>query len=164
MCPVRRSAFATLALLTIGAGGRERALGQAEFEGGDLIEEIGLARLAEEAGDAHLAAHLADPNARQAALIATRASPYAHAPEALVPALAELACGRDPVLAPEAAHALHVVAERLAPVELAAREVLKSDLARARSALACAERDPSTRPDVALSLAELAAALDALVR
>lgn len=134
------------------------------FAQGDPTDEIGLARVAEEAGDHALKAHLANVQARLRALIAIRASRYAHAPEALVPGLAQLACGRDPVLAPEAAQALLAIAERLGPADLAAREVLRSELESARQALACAERERSTRPDIVLAFAELAATLDALLR
>jgi hypothetical protein len=120
----------------------------------DACDELALARAAELAGDAALASAL--QAGRYEAVLAIRASAYAHAPELLIPALAAHACGRDPTLAPEAAAALRALAARLTPSELAQHEVLRSDLERARSSLRC-ERAP--HPSIAAALSELAAAL-----
>lgn len=136
---------------------------RAEDPAQDLRTEIGLARVAEELGDAELSARLGPASARLASLVAVRASPYARAPERQIAALAAHACGRDPLLAPEAAFALREIAERLRPSELAARESLRSDLEAARAALACVDRPPP-RADIAQALAELAAALERLLR
>lgn len=156
----RHLAVAALALLCTGTSSSSYdPLGQ-----GDALDEIGLARVADEAGDAALAAELGDPRRRARALVAARASLYARAPEALVPALAALACGRDPALAPEAGEALARIAGRLHASELSAREVLLDDLRAARRALACADAAPRPRADIVAQLAQLALALDALLR
>jgi hypothetical protein len=120
----------------------------------DACDELSLARAADGAGDTRLAAAM--QAGRYEAVLAIRASAYAHAPELLVPALAGHACGRDPTLAPEAAAALRKLALRLSASELAQREALRNDLERARAALHC-ERAP--RADIAAALAELAAAI-----
>lgn len=128
--------------------------------GADLISSIGLARLADEAGDAQLARWLSEPAHRDRALAAVRASPFAYAPERLVPGLSAILCGRDPVLAPESASALLELAERLRPSELAARECLLSDLRSARKALACVGEQPAeVRADLALAAMVVDAAL-----
>lgn len=127
-------------------------------------DEIALARVAEELGDPELLARLSGAGPRAERLVAIRASLHARAPEALVPALASIACGRDPALAPEAAFVLLRLVELLHPSDLALREVLKSDLGKAREALACAGSEPRPRADIGLALAHLAAALDRLVR
>lgn len=130
----------------------------------DPLSEIGLARYAEELGDAGIAGRLAAQPPGRDTLLAIRASPHGSAPEALVPALATLACGRHPVFAPEAAYALRRIGARLRPSELAARESLRSDLQRAHDALGCADRSPLPRPDIAQLLAEATALFAALLR
>ena len=126
------------------------------------VGELGLARTAEELGDAALAARLLGPGSSVDKLLAVRASRYARAPEALLVPLAGLACGRDPQLAPEASFALLRIAEQLRPSELAVRESLRSDLQRAREALACAEAVPAPRADLVQQLTLAAALLGAL--
>lgn len=136
------------------------------FRDCDPIHDIGLARLADEAGDSVLAGALAQggDSSRERALLAVRATPFAAAPEGLIPGLAKLACGRDPSLAPEAAAALAQIGERLRPSELAAREVLNADLRRALDALTAARSDArSLRPDIAHRLDSLVADLQALL-
>lgn len=157
---VARAALAlSVALVLAGS------LHQASAEGvGPAVDELDLARHADELGDARLRAALEDPSARPAAAWAARSAALARAPEALIPALARLACGRDPALAPEASHALRRIAERLTVSELAAREVLQTDLRDARHALACVAREPLPRADIVFELAQLGAALDALLR
>ncbi len=128
------------------------------------VDELDLARAAADAGDARLRDALATPTAREQAALAARAAPHARAPEALVPALAKLACGRDPALAPEAGHALWQLSLRLSPTQLGAGEVLRQDLEQARLALGCAEHAPLPRADIVIQLAQLRATLDALLR
>ncbi len=121
----------------------------------DRIDAIGCARAAAEAGDAALLAKLGASDSREAALVAVRAAPYAHAPEDLVAALVDVACGRDPNLAPEAAFSLHAITQRLTQSELAAREVLLADLQKAeeRVAKGC-EHDPEADIVFALDVAK----------
>ncbi|MFT3922379.1 MAG: hypothetical protein QM778_07590 [Myxococcales bacterium] len=133
------------------------------FRESDGIHDTGLARLADEAGDASLGAALVPDAPRERALLAARAAPFAAAPEQLIPALAALACGRDPNLAPEAALALRLIGDHLRPSEMSAREVLQADLVRAREALESALGEAKAlRPDIARDLGSAAAALSAL--
>ena len=127
----------------------------------DRIDPIGCARAAHEAGDLGVMSQLASDASREALLVAVRAAPYVHAPEELVVSLVELACGRDPSLAPEAALSLHAIAERLTPSELAAREVILADLAKAeeRVGQGC-EHAPAA--DVVFALEEAKLRLQAL--
>jgi hypothetical protein len=140
------------------------ALVRDPFAQAEVVSTVGLARLAEDAGDALLLAHLVKIEQRQLTLSAARASPFARSPELLIPALATHACGRDPDLAAQAAHALRAIAERLEPSALARREVLLEDLRRARQALTCVDVAPPPRADIVAELAQLAAALDGLLR
>jgi hypothetical protein len=136
---------ASLALTCVGA----RADPADPLAHADVVSAIGVAHVADEVGDRTLAAWLAEPPRRNLALVAARAAPYAFAPERLVPALAQLLCGRDPVLAPEAAVAFVQIAERLRLSELAAREALRADLRAARDSLRCAaESRPPVRADL----------------
>jgi hypothetical protein len=151
-----------------GAAGPASAGNVDPFRDADPIHEIGLARLAAEAGDSALAAALGPNDAgdvpRERAVLAIRAAPFAAAPEQLIPALLELACGRDPNLAPEAASALQQIGEGLRPSELAAREVLNADLRRARDAVTTHRaKAKALRPDIALAIDAVAADLSALV-
>lgn len=115
----------------------------------DVISEIGLARLADEAGDGTLAGWLKRSDRRELQLVALRAMPYAFEPERLVPHVAPLLCGRDPNLAPEAALALMHVAERLRPSELENREATRGAFREAQKALACIkEQSAPVRADL----------------
>lgn len=147
-----RSALLLLPLLTLKVAAEDVAAV-------DLVSDIGIARVAEELGDSALLARLGGDQKVHDQLVATRASVHARAPEALIAALAPLACGRHPVLAPEAAFAIFHIAEGMRPSELAARETLKSDLRRARDALECARRAPVPRADIVYLLARASALL-----
>jgi hypothetical protein len=126
----------------------------------DIISTQGVARVADEAGDARLVSWLKQGARRDLAAIALRASPFAHAPERLVPALAGFLCGRDPVLAPESAHALLQIVDRITPDGAASREADLADFAAARKALECARQEqPALRPDLAKAALVLDAAL-----
>jgi hypothetical protein len=160
--PPRRGRL--LAALVLCAGVTTHAQGESPSTSSGAIDELDLARTASASGDAQLGAALRAPAGRRAAALAARAAPHARAPEALIPALASLACGRDPALAPEASAALLRLTDRLTASELATREVLQSDLRTARQALSCVEVEPAPRADIAVALAQLSAALDALLR
>jgi hypothetical protein len=123
----------------------------------DAVDEISAARAADEAGDLVLSRALGEEGARETKLVAVRAAAHAGAPEALVPALVELALSRDAVLAPEAAWALVSTFERLTPSELASREVLRTDLTRACTAFERVSSAPKPRADIALTLESSAA-------
>ncbi len=121
----------------------------------DRIDALGCARAAEEAGDAMLLSKLSRAPSRETRLVAVRAAPYAHAPEDLLASLVDLACGRDPNLAPEAALSLYAIAQKLTQSELAAREVLLADLAKAeeRVSKGC-ELEPEANVAFALDAAK----------
>ncbi|MFM2420071.1 MAG: hypothetical protein RL385_4794 [Pseudomonadota bacterium] len=129
----------------------------------DLVSELGVARVADDAGDQALQGALGGSSGRHTTLVAVRAAAYAHAPEQLWPLLVTLACGRDPVLAPEAALSLRRGVLRTGASDLARREVLLSDLRAVRSKLGCAEGTPRLRQDIALALHELSAHVDRLL-
>lgn len=126
----------------------------------DVVSEIGLARLADDAGDATLTSWLKSSTRRDLQLVAVRATPHAFAPERLVPQLAPLLCGRDPVLAPEAGLALAQLAQSLRPSDLAVREASLGDVRAAREALQCAkDNEPALRADLVSAALLLDAAL-----
>jgi hypothetical protein len=129
----------------------------------DPVSELGVARIADENGDASLGAALSGEFGRTAQLLAVRAAPYAFAPESLWARLVELACGRDPALAPEAAAALTASERRLVPSELAEREVLLSDLHSLAPKLACAAGTAAPRADIAASVARFEARFQGLL-
>lgn len=144
--------------------GRVGSVARAELDDpigqADLISTIGLARVADEAGDARLLGWLKAQGRRDLSLVGVRAAPFAYAPERLVPELARLLCGRDPVLAPESAYALAQIAERITPAAVELREAAIADFASARAALACArEHEPPVRPDLSKTALVLEAAL-----
>jgi hypothetical protein len=119
--------------------------------------------LADEVGDAQLAAWLKTPDRRDLTLVGIRAAPFAAAPERLVSALTPHLCGRDPVLAPESALALGQIAERLTPSGLANREALLADVKEARASLACAKaEDAQLRADLLATALLVEAALSQL--
>lgn len=131
----------------------------------DVVSEIGLARLADEAGDAKLDSWLKSSTRRDLQLVATRATPYAFAPERLIPQLAPLLCGRDPSLAPEVGLALASIAQSLKPSEFAAREASMADVRAAREALRCVkEQEPAPRSDLVTAALLLDAALTQIER
>ncbi len=143
-----------LALTAMGTG----AVADADpFRDADPISDIGLARLADEAGDSVLAAALSASDARERTLLALRSAPFAAAPEQLIPLLVPLALGRDPQLAPEAAWALAAIGEGLRPSGLAAREVLLSELSTASKAIEQIKEARVVRADITANLEGLAA-------
>lgn len=94
-------------------------------------------------------------------LSAVRAAPFTAEPEASLPALVELAAGRDPSLSPAAAVAVHRIAETLSKADLDAHEADVAAVDAARTRLVALARDASARADVrrlaTLAAAELAA-------
>jgi hypothetical protein len=102
----------------------------------DRIGALALAQLAAEVGDLAIAHGLDARADRESGLVAVRAAAFAREPERLVPALVAIACGRDPVLAPEAGLTLWSLAETVTLARLAEREALLSDVRAAHQALA----------------------------
>lgn len=159
-----RAAASVVAFTLIGVGAWARADGKRpNFRADDPVSELGVARIADENGDATLRVALGGELGRAAQLLAVRASPYAYAPETLWGALVELACGRDPALAPEAAAALTASESRLAPSQLAEREVLVADLRALAPALACPTDTAAPRADIALAIARFRARVEGLL-
>lgn len=119
-------------------------------------DPVALARVVERLGDdavlARLAAEVAEDEATDvsadARLAAVRASVALRAPERALEPLAAIAAGRDPDLAPAAAHSLLVIARALDPRDLDAREVMRAELAPALTAIAQLAADETARPDL----------------
>jgi hypothetical protein len=126
------------------------------------LDPMELARVVDRLGDDAVLARLADERPRALRSAACHAAPFMQQPELALLPLAELAAGRDPRLAPDAAAALRAVATALTPGGLARREVDPSSLAPARARLATLRADESARRDLRV-VAEIAdASLDAL--
>jgi hypothetical protein len=130
----------------------------------DVTDELALAQIADETGDAGLASAIAAHDARGQALVAARAAVHASAPELLVPALVTLALSRDPALAGEAAESLTAIFDRLTPSELGAREVLLADLRTACEAFQKASSAPAPRADILAALTQAEARCQLLLK
>jgi len=87
-----------------------RALLSAALAADDLTR----ATLTQRLGDTAVLAALAQHEDVMSRLAAVRCAPYMREPERALPALAELAAGRDPELAPAAARRLRPIAQQLA--------------------------------------------------
>lgn len=124
--------------------------------GGDPSE---LARAVERAGDEAVIERLSDGTPTSTRLAAIHAAPRMQGPERALERLAQIAAGRDPDLAPAAARALLEIATALDPRDLDAREVMRDELAPARSAVRASAEDESARGDVRRAAAIADAAL-----
>lgn len=154
-----------LAALSSLAGDATRAQPRAAADPlGDALDAdpLDVARMVRGTGDALVLARLASSDTALV-LAALRAAPFLAAPEAALGKLATLAASRDPDLAPEAAHAMLVIARGLTPEELAQREAELSELAPARDALRRLAADASARADIRQAAALAAGSLSALV-
>jgi hypothetical protein len=130
----------------------------------NVTDELALAQIADQAGDAVLAKAIAARGARGQGVVAARAAVHAAAPELLVPGLVELALSRDPALASEAAESLTAIFERLTPSELGKREVLLADLRTACEAFAKLSSAPAPRPDISAALTQAASRCQVLLK
>lgn len=161
----RRSAIwlaAALALAFSGDAARAQSRSSTNPLGLALdADPLDLARAVARAGDALVLSRLARGSVAQK-LAAVRAAPFLAAPEAALGALAALAAGRDPDLAPEAARAALSIARALTLEDLGRREAELSELAPARDALRRLAADASARPDVRRAASVAAGALAAL--
>jgi len=119
--------------------------------GGDPME---LGRVVRAYGDDAVREALGSPEG-------IRATPWLDAPEEVLPALAEIAAGDDPLLAPLATRAAHRIAERLDPVELHRREVYGAIDAAGFTAIA---EDETARADLRRLAGVTAELLDGLDR
>ena len=92
----------------------------AEADAGALLsavlhaDELTRATLAQRLGDAAIVAALAQHEDGSARLAAVRCAPYLRHPERALAALAAIAAGRDPELAPAAARRARAIAQQLA--------------------------------------------------
>lgn len=125
-------------------------------------DPLELARLVDRIGDAAVIARLSDETPTDIKLLAVRAAPQLDGPERALEGLAAIAQGRDPDLAPAAAHSLLVIAHALDPQALDAREVLREELAPARVALSTLQADETARGDLRRAAGIVIAALDSV--
>lgn len=125
-------------------------------------DPLELARLVDRIGDEAVIARLSEETPTDIRLLAVRAAPQLEGPERALEALAAIAQGRDPDLAPAAANSLLVIAHALDPQSLDRREVLREELAPARAALSLLEADETARGDLRRAAGIVIAALDSV--
>lgn len=125
-------------------------------------DPMALARAVDRIGDAEVLARLEASRPRSVRVAAMRATPFMDGPEAAFATLAELAGGRDPWLAPEAARALLEATEGLGVDGLARREANLEALARVSEALEAVAADETARDDVRAACGLAAGRLRAL--
>jgi hypothetical protein len=117
-------------------------------------DPLELARVVDRLGDRAVLERLDDETAFTARLSAIRAARFMRAPERALEPLAEIAKGRDPVLAPAAAIAVHRIARSLRADEIVARESDPEIVDRTLVHLDALASDPLARADL-VRLAEL---------
>ncbi len=120
-------------------------------------DPLELALVVDRLGDTAVVERLTDGTPLAVRAIAVLAAPEMRAPEDALTALAEIARGRDPDLAPRAALSALTIARALDPRTLDARECDRAGLGAARAALEAIVQDESARADVRRA-AQLAAA------
>ncbi len=116
-----------------------------------------LARVAARLGDDAILERLGPERPLAVRLAAVRACPFLVGPEAALEALAELAAGRHPRLAPAAAASLLAIADATGAAELSRREASVPDAAL--EALDRLAADETARPDLRAVGAHVAAQL-----
>lgn len=126
-------------------------------------DPLELARVVDRIGDDAVLQRLGAETPLPVRLAAVRASAWLHAPELALPALAELASGRDPDLAPAAARAVLRIAEALDRAALDAREHDGDEIERALPILSALAADGTARADLRRAAAVAVGYLDALV-
>lgn len=124
-------------------------------------DPLELARVVDRAGDDAVLARLVTGTPAAAQLAAVRAAPGMRGPERALEALATIARGRDPDLAPAAARAMLEIARALDPQALDAREVMREELSPARAAIAELALDETARADLRRVAEIVLAVLDA---
>ena len=150
----------------LGALGAWAAVGRAQapdpLAAVTSADPMELARVVDRLGDGAVLDRLAEDSPRTVRLSAVRAARWMTGPELALAPLAELASGRDPLLAPEAARATRVIVEGLTADGLARREVEPASLSTARRRLAALAADESARSDLRAAAMIAADVLDAL--
>lgn len=157
-----RAACALILLAPLsGASGAARATparadAQALLRAAVDADELDLAALSARIGDEPVLAALASRPEIALQLAALRAAPYLANPELALPALAEIAQGRDPDLAPAAARRAFQIAQMLELEDIAAREIEIEPLREAEQTLNQLSTSNIARVDVRLYAAEAA--------
>ena len=123
-------------------------------------DPLELARVVDRIGDAAILSRLAPETPIAVRAVAVVATTRMHAPEDALLALATIAAGRDPDLAPRAAQSLLTIARSLDAQSLDARERDRNDFAPARTTLNALAGDETARADIRLAarLSDLALA------
>ena len=124
-------------------------------------DPIELARVVQRYGDLAVRALLGRPVDVAPCLAAVRAAPFLQSPELALAALAELAAGRDSLLAPSAARAIFAIAAALDAAALARREHAPGELRAVRARLSAIAARDRVGADVRLLLAAAAEQLAA---
>jgi hypothetical protein len=115
---------------------------------GAMDDPLALGRAVQRHGDAIVLNGLDEDGPTDARLAAVHASPWLRAPETALAALADLAAGRDPHLAPAALDAAHAIAEGLDLADLGRREAAVTILAAPQERFAELAGDGTARADM----------------
>ena len=133
-----------------------RADAEALLQAAVDADELDLAALRARIGDEPVLAALAPETEVALQLVAVRAAPYLANPELALPALAVIAQGRDPDLAPAAARRAFQIAQMLELEDVAAREIALGPLRDTEQNLSRLSTSNVARVDVKMYAAEAA--------
>lgn len=122
----------------------------------DSADSLDAARWSDRVGDAAVLTYLSSKSSAGHAWVAILAAPHLRAPELSLLALAKLAGGRDPDLAPSAARAALSVVSELSFDDLGRREVVPSDLEPALEAFCALREQARVRLDITLMAGQVA--------
>ena len=137
------SALVVVAGLLVSAAAQVR--GQADpFDPPSTLDPVEIERALAAAGDDGLLVPLAE----NPSVALVQAAPRMNAPELALPALAELAAGRDPWLAPAAMQSILRIADRPLLLEMSRRETDVAALEAVRSTLERLMNDADARQDL----------------
>jgi hypothetical protein len=163
------SRWSMLALCAVGlASSSVAGMPPTSADSGSLLrssvdaDALTLAGLSARIGDDAVLAALAQHDDVLLCLAALRSTPYLRSPASALPALAELAAGRDPELAPAAARRALAISQALALRHANTDELMDGAIAPIRSALAALAQAQDARRDVRVSAGQAAALLQTL--
>lgn len=111
-------------------------------------DPLRLAQVVDRLGDDGVLERLGGAHPLAVRRLAVSGCRFLHAPERALPALAELAAGRDPDLAPAAMRAILAIVLELDRADLDAREHDGDELPRTRETLTALAEDDTARPDL----------------
>jgi hypothetical protein len=114
-------------------------------------DPLELARVVDRSGDEAILSRLTPETPIAVRAIAVVAATRMHAPETALPALVEIATGRDPDLAPRAMQSVLTIARSLDAASLDARESDRSELTVVQATFLALMTDESARPDLRLA-------------